>query len=76
MVEKRVSEIISFFEDKLRESGLNISQVVLFGSAYRGEMTNNSDLDIAVVKLFLKEQDLREWQFGRLQKSIKLPLMW
>lgn len=49
MVEKRVSEIISFFEEKLRESGLNISQVVLFGSAYRSEMTNDSDLDIAVV---------------------------
>lgn len=49
MVEKRVLEIISFFESKLRESGLNINQVVLFGSAYRGEMTKDSDLDIAVV---------------------------
>lgn len=49
MVENRVSEIISFFENKLIESGLNISQVVLFGSAYRGEMTKDSDLDIAVV---------------------------
>jgi uncharacterized protein len=49
MVEDRIHEIVLFFEEKLKASGLNIKKVVLFGSAYRGEMTKDSDIDIAII---------------------------
>ncbi|MCL4547698.1 MAG: nucleotidyltransferase domain-containing protein [Bacteroidetes bacterium] len=49
MADDRVQEIIKYFEQNLLKSGLKIYRVVLFGSAYRGNFSDESDIDIAVV---------------------------
>ena len=49
MADDRVQEIIKYFEQKLIQNGLNINKIVLFGSAYHGKYTNDSDIDIAIV---------------------------
>lgn len=37
------------FVDKVRESGINISNASIFGSAVKGNATEDSDIDVCVV---------------------------
>ena len=49
MAEKKVLNIIRFFEERLKESGMDVQQIILFGSSARGSAGEDSDIDIAVV---------------------------
>ncbi len=40
------SEIAQFFRECLKEKGLKIDKVILFGSRARGTATEESDIDI------------------------------
>lgn len=49
MAKGSVREIIGFFRDGLRESGVDISKIVLFGSRSKGRASEGSDIDLVVV---------------------------
>ena len=44
-----IKEVIDFLKSKLIENGLNVNFIAIFGSALRGEMRKDSDLDLIIV---------------------------
>ncbi len=49
MDKKTVSEVIGFLEKCLKQQGVTVSKIVLFGSHATGGADEESDLDIAVI---------------------------
>lgn len=49
MAERKVLNIIRYFEERLNESGMNVQKIILFGSSARGTAGEDSDIDIAVI---------------------------
>jgi uncharacterized protein len=49
MAQSRASEIAQFFRECLKEKGLKVNKVILFGSQARGTATEESDIDIVIV---------------------------
>ena len=60
MAEKTVVEAIKFLEKCLKEKGLNISKIILFGSQAKGESTEESDIDILIVSNDFHDKDIFE----------------
>ena len=49
MVRTKVQRAVRYLEQRLRDGGVNVSRIVLFGSHARGRGTADSDLDVAIV---------------------------
>jgi predicted nucleotidyltransferase len=80
MAQKRTSEIVQFLHKCLREKGLNISKLVVFGSQARGTATEESDIDIVIVsedfkkKNIFKRANLTKDAESRTIKKFMIPL--
>jgi len=60
MVNEKVSEAVRFFERCLREKGLNVSKIILFGSQVKGKTTEDSDIDILIISEDFHGKDIFE----------------
>lgn len=60
MAQERALEAVKFLEDCLREAGLRDLRVVLFGSRALGAVTDESDVDVAIVSSSFQGVDLFE----------------
>lgn len=60
MAKNTVIEAIKFFENCLRNSGLSISKIILFGSQAKGESTEESDIDILVISTDFRGKNIFE----------------
>ncbi len=60
MAEKTVVEAIKFLEKCLKEKGLNILKIILFGSQAKGESTVESDIDILIISNDFRGKDIFE----------------
>lgn len=60
MAEKTVVEAIKFLEKCLKEKGLNISKIILFGSQAKGESTAESDIDVLIISNDFRGKDIFE----------------
>ena len=49
MAQKRAKEVVRFFSACLKEEGLKISKIIVFGSQAKGTATGESDIDIVIV---------------------------
>lgn len=49
MAQNRTSEVVQFFCDCLKEKGLKVNKLILFGSQAQGIATEDSDIDIVIV---------------------------
>jgi predicted nucleotidyltransferase len=58
MDQTRVNQVIQFFTDELRQSGIDIYSTILFGSCSTGLSTDQSDIDIAIVS-----QNFQDYEF-------------
>ncbi len=78
MVKKRreIKEIITRYIIELEKLGIDVSQVILFGSYAKGSQTECSDIDIAVVSRALKRLDIFERQeiLSRAHHRFGVPL--
>jgi uncharacterized protein len=79
MAKKRASEIVKFFHECLREKGLRVSKIVVFGSQARGTATEESDIDIVVIseefkKNIFKRANLTKDAEIRTIKKFMVPL--
>ena len=61
MAEKTVVEAIKFLEKCLKDKGLNISKIILFGSQAKGESTEESDIDIFLVSEYPSQNIFNGW---------------
>jgi hypothetical protein len=64
MVKKRheVKKIISAYRKRLETLGINVSQIILYGSYAKGKPKEYSDIDIAVVSPDFTKFDIFERQ--------------
>ena len=60
MAQNKVVKVVHFFEGILREQGLHIQKTVVFGSHAEGKITDESDLDIAVISEDFRGKDIFE----------------
>ena len=60
MPKGKILEAIRFFEDCLKETGLNISKIILFGSQAAGKATAESDIDVAILSEDFRDKDIFE----------------
>lgn len=58
MVKGSVKKIIRFFGNDLKERGLKISKIVLFGSYSTGKAFEGSDIDVAVISEDFEGKDI------------------
>ncbi len=49
MVKSKVVDAIGFFERCLKEKGVKITKIILFGSQVGGKTTKESDVDIMII---------------------------
>lgn len=54
-------EAVLFFGQRLAESGVRISRLIVFGSHARGQATHDSDVDVLIVSEEFRGKDI----FGR-----------
>ncbi len=60
MVKDKVIGAIKFLERCLREEGVHISKVILFGSQVKGTTTEESDVDILIISEDFQGKDIFE----------------
>ncbi len=60
MVEKKVLKTVRFFEDRLKEQGLSVARLIVFGSHAAGRANEESDIDIAIVSDDFEGKDIFE----------------
>lgn len=54
----------------LRKGGVNISKIILFGSQAKGQATEESDIDIAVISKDFEDKDI--FERARLTKEAEV----
>ena len=70
MVKKRVIMATEFLQQCLKETGLDISKVILFGSQSREEATEESDIDILIISEDFQGKDV--FERAKLTKYAKI----
>ena len=70
MVKDKVAEAIKFFENCLREKGVKISKIILFGSQSTGKATIDSDVDILIISPDFQNKDI--FERARLTKEAEI----
>lgn len=70
MAESKAVEAIGFMKERLRETGLNIDKIILFGSQTKGEATEDSDIDIIVISKDFHNKDI--FKRARLTKEAEI----
>ena len=80
MAKNTVVEAIKFLEKCLKDKGLNISKIILFGSQAKGESTEESDIDILIISndfrnkhIFFKVELIKEAEIKTIKKFM-IPL--
>jgi len=69
MYKNNIEKAIKFLEQCLKENGLNISKIILFGSQAT-ETTDNSDVDILIISDDFKNKDI--FERARLTKDAEI----
>lgn len=60
MVDAQVLEAVNFFSALVRENGVYINDLILFGSFSAGTATSESDIDIAIISKDFTGRDIFE----------------
>jgi predicted nucleotidyltransferase len=60
MAKRTIKEVIHFLAKCLRNKGLNVSKIIVFGSYACGKTTEESDIDIVIVSDDFKGKNIFE----------------
>jgi predicted nucleotidyltransferase len=78
MVKKRaqIKKIISKFQTRLNDLGIEVSQIILYGSYAKGKAKEYSDIDVAVVSPAFKRMDIfqRQEVLSKAHHKFKEPI--
>lgn len=58
MAKSKVIKVVDFFAKRLKESGIHLKKVVLFGSHARGKADEESDIDIVIISEDFRRKDI------------------
>ncbi len=70
MAQKRAKEVVRFFSNCLKEKGLKISKLIVFGSQAKDTATEESDIDIVIVSENFRRKDI--FKRGELTKDAEI----
>lgn len=77
MAKNKVIRTVKFLEQCLKESGLTVSRIVLFGSHAKGNATKDSDIDIVILSddfkgknIFKRAQLTKEAEIKTIKKYL------
>ena len=54
----KVKKVVDYFTERLKENGVDVSYVVVFGSHFRGNATADSDIDLILVSKDFRKKDI------------------
>jgi len=78
MVKKRaqIKKIISAYRSRLQDLGIEVSQIILYGSYAKGKPKHYSDIDVAVVSSTFKKMDIFQRQeiLSKAHHNFKEPI--
>lgn len=60
MVKDTIIDAIKFLGESMKEYGLNISKIILFGSQIEDKATEESDIDLVIISDDFKDKDIFE----------------
>jgi len=60
MVKRQVRQAVRFLAKSLRDGGLDVARIVLFGSHSRGDATATSDVDLVILSEDFRGKDAFE----------------
>lgn len=58
MVKSTVTDAVNFLEQRLKEEGLDVSKIILFGSQTEGKATDESDIDVLIISEDFQGKDI------------------
>lgn len=58
MVDAKILETVNFFSTQIRNNGVRINNLILFGSSSTGTATPGSDIDIAIISADFVNRDI------------------
>ena len=67
MLQRSSAQVLDFLGTALRESGLDVEKLILFGSQAKGTAREDSDIDVAVVSPDFRDKDI----FDRVDMTAK-----
>jgi predicted nucleotidyltransferase len=70
MVKDKITQAIKFFETCLKEKGLKVSKIILFGSQSTGKATMESDVDLLIISPDFQNKDI--FERARLTKDAEI----
>ena len=80
MVDAKVLEAVNFFSAQIRNNGISINNLILFGSSSTGTAKPGSDIDIAIISDDFVNRDIFDRAFltkdaeMHMVKKFKVPL--
>ena len=63
MVDAKVLETVNYFSARIRENGIRINNLILFGSSSTGTAAPGSDIDIAIISDDFMDRDIFDRAF-------------
>lgn len=73
MAEEGIKKVAKLLKDLLKERGITIDRIVVFGSQVRGGFRNDSDIDIAIISRNFEGKDT--FQKAQMLKGLKWELV-
>jgi len=58
VVKRKVEKVVDFIAQRLKENGVNVSQIIVFGSHVKGTATTESDIDMIIVSEDFRRKDI------------------
>ncbi len=58
MVKSKIKKIVKYLSDRLAERGVEVSDIILFGSRARGDAKKDSDIDLIIISKSFRGKDI------------------
>lgn len=58
MAKRKIVKIVNYLADEVRNNGIAISKIILFGSQAKGRASAESDIDVAIVSEDFRDKDI------------------
>ena len=70
MVKSKVKDAVTFLQQCLTETGLDVSKIIIFGSQSTDNATEDSDIDIVIISKDFRNKDI--FERARLTKDAEI----
>ncbi len=60
MVKNKVIEIVKYLSDRLQANGVEVADIIIFGSQARGDAKRDSDIDLIIISDSFKGKNIFE----------------